>query len=132
MWKLLQIESRVWNILRERDVLFFGFSVSLIRVCGFFPGASNREAARRGVTKTSAITRRVIIGQIFIFYYFVGIEQHALRSGFRDSVSLLIRGCYLPSYVFIEVIENYRWFLSTTRFFRTRKNSLWKKLFITA
>lgn len=69
------------------DVLFFGSSVSLTRVRLSFPGASNREAARRGVTKTSATsTKRVIIEQIFIFYYFVGIEQRALCSGFREFV----------------------------------------------
>lgn len=51
-----------------------------------FPARVQRNVKRQGGVsrRRPQLARRVIIGQIFIFYYFVGIEQRALCSGFRE------------------------------------------------
>lgn len=75
----LRIESRVWNIL-----MYYSSDCSSLTYTRavYFPKCNEPQSSKEGchedVRATS--TKRIIIGRIFIFYYFVGIEQRVLCS----------------------------------------------------
>lgn len=77
----MRIESRMWNIL----MYYSSDSSSLLTRAQFtFPSATNRKAAKRGITKTSATdTKRIISHRVDIYlFYIISWESRATRSLF--------------------------------------------------